>query len=173
MGCDAKFFSNNVAVADVLDYLKNTYEVNYNGIEKNSCFSLNGYVGFMVDGEQRNVFVFVDSNTYENDDEYSSPEKPIPNKALTLMLSSDEQSIDILTKIAKQFGGYVCENDCGDSNAPDFWKKYSSDTTYNNTMEKLYAMLASDYQDGNVKNLPSAIALAEFIDRHKEEIKNL
>jgi len=168
MGCVTKFFSNTLSVSDLMDYIRTNYGL------INSDFGIYdkdyGRVTFSVGPQPDDVRIMWVYTKFDIDDHYDYPEKTVYGKTISLSLGMNEQAIEIMTKIAKQFGGYVCEDDSRSHDSPIFWKKYYADSEYNNTAEKIYELMEEDAKK-NIRNSAEIVNLIEFIMRHKEDFK--
>lgn len=170
MSTDTKYFSNSTTLGEIQSYLKTKYTILRSDFH-DTDFGVSGRIEFKTDKRIRCPFMSVIDY---DEDETLYPEKIIRNKSILCTMHSDEEAVSILTEMAKELGGYVNENDCVDLDDPLFWKKYnrSKDPNENKMIDKIYEMIQKDADDV-VRNLPSAINLANFIEKHLDEIKKL
>lgn len=77
-----------------------------------------GFISFDYKGERRNLFYFYanyysfDNYTFKNNLHNNTRELNGDNTSLSL--GATGYAVEILTQIAKEFGGYIDENDCDD-----------------------------------------------------------
>lgn len=77
-----------------------------------------GFIHFQYKEEQRSLFYFYgncfgfDAYTFKNNLDANTRELNGDNTSLSL--GATGYAVEILTKIAKEFGGYIDENDCDD-----------------------------------------------------------
>lgn len=170
LGVDTKYFSNSTTLGEIQSYLKTKYTVLRSDFY-NTDFGVTGRIEFETDKRIRCPFISVNDC---DDDEAFYPEKVVRNKSILCIMHSDEEAISICTEMAKELGGYVNERDSDDMDDPLYWKKYnrSKDPNENKIIDKIYNIIQKDRDDA-VRNLPSAINLANFIEKHLDEIKKL
>lgn len=119
MGADSKLFmKNGINVLALANYIKSVYgksEVVEANLGIPGCYSL-----FFDDrdGEPRRMWFY----TYESQEDNENPVPVINGKSVSLSLGYFGNAIEILTDIAKNFGGgYIQENDCGSEDDTDEW----------------------------------------------------
>ena len=119
MGVDTKYFSNSTTLGEIQSYLKTKYTVVRSDFY-DTDFGVSGRIEFKTDKRSRCPFLSV--MDCDEDPEFY-PEKVIRKKSILCIMHSDEESISILTEMAKELGGYINENDCANLDDPLFWKK--------------------------------------------------
>ena len=99
---------------ELLDSLK---ESNYVILGTEVIFE-SGFIHFQYKEEKRSLFYFYengfgfDAYTFKNNLDANTRELNGDNTSLSL--GATGYAVEILTKIAKEFGGYIDENDCDD-----------------------------------------------------------
>lgn len=164
MGCDCKLnILNGANIYDIICYLQTKYEVVYNGFAKNKNTTHEFITIKSPDlNEPRSIFVMIydcaEQLLHDNENI-----KTIPGESLYLSLHSEIEGINILTNIAKHFGGYLCENDCADCEDINYYKYFVGEN--NKNKDKLFELLNKNFSVG------IALEFTDFIRNNIEEIK--
>ena len=175
MGCEARYFSQKGVT---LYYIVNYFQQNERFSNVRAMFAnkevSGGFICFHDNEDNENHSVWAYLYDYDVEDEDTDkPVLPIKNESVQVSVRSDDYGIQLMTDMAKTLGGYANDNDCGDTDAPDFWKQYEGNNiVHNEIADKLFVMLDTD-RERQVKNIPSALDLVDFVIRHLDEIKNL
>lgn len=91
------------------------HKMNEHSENDNIWYSINGYIYFKYNGEDRALFFNYDNvNHLENLDYYSEYglQDMVESETTYLSLSCYGNSVDIMKEIVAHFGGWLDENDC-------------------------------------------------------------
>lgn len=136
MGCDTNLrLKGHVTVEQIVDYIDEHYKFISNSIREDSYGSLSeywvkekyddsnewkttsGFIRFNDGTENRNMFYsYQNVNSYENLEYYSkyNLENMVKSETTLLSLGCCGNSVEIMKRIAQEFGGWLDENDCDD-----------------------------------------------------------
>ena len=173
MGADSKLFiKNGVDVLALSNYLKKVYgknEVVDANIGVPGCYSL-----FFEnkDGEPRRIWFY----TYESQEDGATPVPVIGGKSCALSLGYFGNAVEILTDIAKNFGGgYIQENDCGSEEGTDKWYYVEGENGdfVTEVEAKVFMLVEKNKDKDGFKTGLDTIKLTRFILNHLDEIKRI
>lgn len=142
MGCDTVLrLKGHITVEQIVNYITEHYKFISNGVKEENYGSLNqydwvkekyddsnewkvidGFITFNDGDENRAIFYYYQNiNSYENLEYYNkyNLENMVKSETTWLKLELYGNSVEIMKGIAKEFGGWLEENDCDDK--PPYW----------------------------------------------------
>lgn len=126
----------NISVESIVEYLENTlgltinanitnrknYMEGYEDViflnEEGVVSEIEGFLNFNYKGDKRNLFYSHKDIVWFNKEEMTTNiinnVQELNGETTWLSLGYDENAVELLTKVASHFNGYIDENDCDD-----------------------------------------------------------
>lgn len=175
MGCDTILrIKGHITVEQIVNYIIEHYKFISNGVKEENYGSLNqydwvkekyddsnewkitdGFITFNDGDENRAIFYYYQNvNSYENLEYYNkyNLEDMVKSETTWLNLGLYGNSVEIMKRIAQEFGGWLEENDCDDK--PPYWIDKVDKTRYCWSSD-------GDYYNGSFNTEQEAVEDAE------------
>lgn len=181
MSCTASYYSQTgVSPQEVILYLKSKYGIKnvvdlcaeHNGYyDYKDCYCLEGF-----GKNNRTLHIF--TQHYEDEDGYNEPAPIIIGQSFFVSFASNRESIEVLTDLARHFGGYVCENDCAEPSSINYWKKYPVPSKIKSTKDEIVnrqicALLQNSTLANKDKKMITAFDFDDFIKNNFNKISKI